>query len=125
MKECICFSIVLIIVTSLIGNLMADISELNNKNNIYSINNTAVYSKSTLQQIVMNEELKIVNNIVRSITYGVLYEAKHAKKIFQWKDEDNLLNDNLYEKLFDEIITKFPNINIEEFDGYTINFDWS
>ena len=23
-----------------------------------------------------------------------------------------------------EIITKFPDINIEEFDGYTITFDW-
>jgi isocitrate/isopropylmalate dehydrogenase len=122
MKECICFSVIFFIIASLIANL----NELNNKNvnSIYLINNTAIYSKDTLQQIVMDEELKIVNNIVRSITYGVLYEARHAKKTFQWKDNDNILNNKLYEKVIDEIITKFPDINIEEFDGYAITFDW-
>lgn len=125
MKECICFTIILFIIASLIAS--GNVNELNNKNvnTIYSINSTAIYSKDTLQQIVMDEELKIVNNIVRSITYEVLYEAKHAKKTFQWKDTDNILDNKLYEKVFDEITTKFPDINIEEFDGYTINFDWS
>ena len=106
--------------------MIANVNELNNKNvnTIYLVNSTAIYSKDTLQQIVVDEELKIVNNIVRSITYGVLYEARHAKKIFQWKDTDKILNNKLYEKVFDEIITKFPDINIEEFDGYTITFDW-
>jgi len=103
--------------------LVGDIHIRNNER-MYTYNNSIIYSKDTLQQIVSNEESRIVTNVVKSITYGILYEAEHAKKTYEWKDTNNILNEKLYERVFNEIIIKFPDINIEEFGGYAITFNW-
>ena len=124
MKEWCCIIALVFLLISILANVKDQQNMNHNSYLYYPTNNTAIYSRDTLQQIVINEELKIVNNIVKSITYGILYEAGHARKTYQWKDIDNVLNGKLYDKVFDEICMKFPDVNIEEFDGYTIMFNW-
>jgi len=81
------------------------------------------YSKEYLKEIRIREEDKVVNNIVNIITYHILDEAKKSHQ-YEWKDTSVQLNNFMYDKLFNKITAKFPDIIIEEYDDYAIKFDW-
>jgi hypothetical protein len=119
MKNCLCITFAIFIFTS----FFFGINEQNNLNNQSKIDKT--YKKVLLQEMVMNEELKIINNIVKVITYSILYEANKGNTNYVWYDEHKKLNNLMYDKLFNEIELKFPDINLEESDKYTMKFDWS
>jgi len=119
MNDCICFAFLTLFIMGFTSNIQ-DIhkqNQLQNQNKIYTIQN--------LNDIAFENEIKTVNNIASIITYDILTLAKTSNTIYEWKDTSNQLNDLMYDKLFDKITTKFPDIKLEEFDGYTMKFNWS
>lgn len=124
MRDCIFLGFLSFILVCLLSSIINSPPN-NNGSNVYPLNKTAIYKKEYLQDIVFAEETKIIESTIKSITYGVLYEAKRGRKNYIWKDDKNTITGNMYEKIYDEVIKKFPDVNIMEFDGYQINFDWS
>jgi len=123
--SCVCVSALCFILISILihGN---DIHKYNKNNQYtYSVNTSKQYNRDTLNEIVQKETNRIVDTTVYSITRSVVYEANKGYTTYQWKDDKNILNNNIYEKVIDKVIMIFPDIKMEEFDGYTINFDWS
>ena len=119
MNDCICF----VILTLLIMGFTLNIQDIQKQNQLYK--QYKIYTIQNLNDIARENEINTVNNIASIITYDILSLAKTSHTIYEWKDTSNQLNDQMYDKLFDKIITKFPDIKMEEFDRYTMKFDWS
>lgn len=123
----ICFCVCIFILISLLFGANNDIKNYNARNNIYvyPVNISKQYNKEMLNDITQIEVNKIVDNTVYSITRSVLYRAKKGYTKYTWKDDENVLNNNIYEQVIDKIIIIFPDVKMEEFNGYTITFDWT
>jgi len=120
---CICFLVFVIL--GLINN-MYDLRIKNHNPDvyIYSSNVSSVYTKETLLDIVQHNQNKIITGIVNSIVYAVLYQADRGRKVYYWKDSNDKLDDEMYEKIKDKLSYKFPDIKIEYYPNYDILFDW-
>jgi predicted transcriptional regulator len=112
---------------SILYGLSEDIRKHNTRNNvyIYAVNTSKQYNKEILNEIVQKEVIRIVDNTVYSITRNVVNIANKGYTTYKWKDDQYILDNNMYEKVIDKIMVIFPDIKMEEFDGYTIKFDWS
>jgi len=126
--QCLCFSAICFIIFSILVS-SNDFNKYNkykhNNTYIYTVNISKQYNKETLNEIVQKETSRIVDTTIYSITHGVIVEANNGHTTYQWKDDKAILNNNMYELVIDKVMVIFPDIKIEEFDGYTINFDWS
>jgi hypothetical protein len=92
---------------------------------IYSSNVSSVFTKETLLDIVQHNQNKIINGIVNSIVYAVLYQADRGRKVYYWRDSNDKLDDDMYDKVKDKLSYKFPDIKIEYYPNYDILLDWN
>jgi len=121
---CICFLVFVIL--GLINN-MYDLRIKNHNPDvyIYSSNVSSVFTKETLLDIVQHNQNKIINGIVNSIVYAVLYQADRGRKVYYWRDSNDKLDDDMYDKVKDKLSYKFPDIKIEYYPNYDILLDWN
>jgi hypothetical protein len=99
-----------IILTWLIGGLIISIYETKNLD-YYSKNNlnyTNIYSKETLLDIVEYNKVKIINKVVNEIVNEVLNNAKNIKKKYEWKEIEQILDDNMFDIVVKKIHKIFP-----------------
>ena len=127
MINCVCFFAIFFLILCILNGISEDIRKHNTRNNIYiyPVNASKQYNKETLNEIVQKEVNRIIDTTVYSITRDVVNVANHGYTKYVWKDEKSVLNNNMYEQIIDKIMVVFPDIKMEEFDGYTIKFDWS
>lgn len=126
--QCLCLSVICFIIFSILvssNDFYMNNKYKHNNTHIYTVNISKQYNKETLNEIVQKETNRIVDTTVYSITRGVVVEANNGHTTYQWKDDKAILNNNMYELVIDKVMVIFPDIIIEEFDGYTIRFDWS
>jgi hypothetical protein len=124
--QCLCFSLLCFVIVSLLFSSNDYNRHIIQKSaHIYPVNISKQYNKEVLNDIVQKEVIKIVDTTVYSITRDVINVANHGHTKYQWKDDRYVLNNNMYEQVIEKIMVIFPDIKMEEFDGYTIRFDWS
>jgi hypothetical protein len=112
----------LFVITSSVINLQ-DSSIL--KSPTVTFNASAVYTKNILQEFVNKEHDKIIKNTVDNITYMILHEASKGRRTYTWKNTHVVVDHIVYEKIIDKLINLFPDIHMEEYDGFSIKFDWT
>jgi hypothetical protein len=106
-------------------------------------NYTIIWSKETLLDIVEHNKVKIINKVVNEIVGEVLYNAKNTKKMYEWKEVEHVLDDNMFDIVIKKLQKIFPdtklsyitpneikNINYDnifnKINYYSsINLDWS
>jgi len=106
-------------------------------------NNTIIWSKEVLLDIVENNKIKIINKVVNEIVDEVLYNAKNTKKMYEWKEVDHILDDDMFDNIIKKLEKIFPDIKLSyitpneikniKFDNIfnkinyysSINLDWS
>jgi hypothetical protein len=106
-------------------------------------NNTIIWSKEVLLDIVENNKIKIINKVVNEIVDEVLYNAKNTKKMYEWKEVDHVLDDDMFDNIIKKLEKIFPDIKLSyitpneikniKFDNIfnkinyysSINLDWS
>lgn len=126
MLNCMCICFLVFVILGLINN-MYDLRIKNHNPDvyIYSSNVSSVFTKETLLDIVQHNQNKIINGIVNSIVYAVLYQADRGRKVYYWRDSNDKLDDDMYDKVKDKLSYKFPDIKIEYYPNYDILLDWN
>jgi len=117
MQNCIGVSILLLCTSGILLN----ISEYN-KNDFYKIKitNTTVLTKEILNDMMEIKKIKLTNNLVNGIAYGVLGEAQNAKNTYEWKDTENTVDDVMFQNVINKLNKIFPDIRIRYLSRSTI-----
>lgn len=121
----ICIGILFYIVVGLL--LMSDLRVKHNKPDtyIYPVNASIVYTKETLQEIVETKQEKTIAKIVDNILYAVVYEAHKGMKKYTWENNNENLDNVMYDKIKTKLTEKFPDLTITYYDNYNILIDWN
>jgi hypothetical protein len=90
-----------------------------------TFNVSAVYTKNILQEFVNKEHNRLIKNTVDNITYMILREASKGRRTYTWNNTHEIVDHVVYEKMIDKLINLFPDIHMEEYDGFSIKFDWT
>jgi len=93
--------------------------------NIIDSNDKIIIHKKTLVDLVNKKQNNIINTIVSNIKHAVVYNADRGIKNYEWVSSDYQLNDDMYEKIINNLIEIFPDVQMEEYNKYNIRLEWS
>ena len=96
-----------------------------NNYNIKDFNDKIIIHKKTLFEMVEKKQNNIINTIVSNIKYAVMYSADKGIKNYEWVSNNYELNDDMYEKIINNLIEIFPDVHMEEYDKYNIRLEWT
>ena len=125
---------VFIVISVFIGLMVIDLNIKQNKlnthgyynnYNIKDADNKIIIHKKTLIDMVEKKQNNIINTIVSNIKYAVMYSADKGIKNYEWVSNDYELNDDMYEKIINNLIEIFPDVHMEEYDKYNIRLEWT